>query len=430
MRLSALEAQQRLDGPVRGGLTIVQALPRVIGTGTHRYLLLLTNPGEERGGGGFIGAVGALTFSGGGLVGADFMPSDFSDALVTDIPAPAPIFEITGTALVLSDSDWSPNFPSSAELAREFYMRATGQSIDGVINVDPLALSYVLSVLGPIHVPPYPQTVSATNTLLNLNYIINEARPGDPGKAYLAPFGRAVVEATVTTPRSKWASLAAALERAALEKHIVLWFTNSQLESLVQSAGIGGVLRPGGPGSPLLVADSNLSGTKGDLFVQRRFDLSASVGADGHVVDRLALTYHNPSVSSPADEALLSNSGGLYEDYVRVYMPPGSYFDDLQESVNGSPAQSVSPEDLGVEDGLPWVAYRILLDVNQSDEITLVYEGNLATHVGGSLRYSVLWEKQINALPWDASVEIRLPDGRSVGWRGVLDRDVVVQAAT
>ena len=109
--------------------------------------------------------------------------SQFSDALVTDIPAPAPIEEITGTNLVLSDSNWSPNFPTSAALAAEFYTRATGQSVDGVINVDPVALSYVLQVVGSVQVPPYPQVVGATNTLLELNYIINKARPGDPGKA-------------------------------------------------------------------------------------------------------------------------------------------------------------------------------------------------------------------------------------------------------
>ena len=67
LRTSAQQAEQRLDGPVRAGLTILQVLPRIVGTGTHRYLLLLTNPGEERGGGGFIGAVGTVVFQDGQL---------------------------------------------------------------------------------------------------------------------------------------------------------------------------------------------------------------------------------------------------------------------------------------------------------------------------------------------------------------------------
>ncbi len=96
---------------MRAGLTILQALPRVVGTGTHRYLILLTNPGEERGGGGFIGAVGVVVFQDGQLLSSNFMPSEFSDALVTNIPAPAPIEEITGTNLVLSDFGLVPQLP-------------------------------------------------------------------------------------------------------------------------------------------------------------------------------------------------------------------------------------------------------------------------------------------------------------------------------
>lgn len=37
-------------------LAILDALPATIGHGTHRYLVLLENPGEERPSGGYIGA--------------------------------------------------------------------------------------------------------------------------------------------------------------------------------------------------------------------------------------------------------------------------------------------------------------------------------------------------------------------------------------
>ena len=86
LRADAEQARQSLDGPVRAGLTILQTLPSVVGTGTHRYLLLLTNPGEERGGGGYVGAVGTVVFQNGQLVSSNFMSSTFSDALVTNIP--------------------------------------------------------------------------------------------------------------------------------------------------------------------------------------------------------------------------------------------------------------------------------------------------------------------------------------------------------
>ena len=86
--------------------------------------------------------------------------------------------------------------------------------------------------------------------------------------------------------------------------------------------------------------------------------------AHGHVQDRLTLTYHDPLETAPANAALLVNSGGLYEDYIRVYLPPSANFDDLQVSEGGAPAMSVSPEDFGVEDNRQWVSYDLILDVN------------------------------------------------------------------
>ncbi|MHB8490574.1 MAG: DUF4012 domain-containing protein, partial [Candidatus Dormibacteria bacterium] len=368
----------------------------------------------------------------GQLVSSNFMPSGFSDALVTNIPAPAPIRQITGTNLVLADSNWSPNFPTSAALAAEFYTRATGQSVDGVINVDPIALSYVLEVVGSVQVPPYPQVVSASNTLLELNYIINSARPRDPGKLYLAPFGHAVVDAALRTPRGAWLVLAAALERGAAEQHIVLFFDDSQLEQLVVNAGFGGVLPQNPGGDALLIADSNLSGTKGDLFVTRRYDLSATVDAHGHVQDRLTLTYHDPAEPLPANAALLANTGGLYEDYIRVYLPPSANFDDLRVSQNGAPARSESPEDFGVEDNRPWVAYDLILKVNETATLTFLYDGPFA-HVAsnGTVSYQLAWERQINALTWPITVEVQLPGGHDSRLQSDLsiDREWTVGAA-
>ena len=83
LRTDAEKARQSLDGPVRAGLTILQTLPRIAGAGTHRYLLMLTNPGEERAGGGYVGAVGTVVFQDGQLASSNFMSSTFSDKLVT-----------------------------------------------------------------------------------------------------------------------------------------------------------------------------------------------------------------------------------------------------------------------------------------------------------------------------------------------------------
>src|SRR5207302_8091531 len=162
-----------LDRTIRPAVDVLRALPAAIGSGTHRYLLLLDNPGEERPGGGFIGAVGEVTVSDGAVAASTFRSSDFANGLVPVRRAPRALDEtlFRGKPLELSDSNWSPDFPTSAVDAATMYQQATGVAVDGVIGVDPVALSYVLAVTGPVSAPPYPQTVMAQNALLQLNQI-------------------------------------------------------------------------------------------------------------------------------------------------------------------------------------------------------------------------------------------------------------------
>jgi hypothetical protein len=199
------------------------------------------------------------------------------------------------------------------------------------------------------------------------------------------------------------------------------------LEQLVTNAGLGGVLPAHPSGDALLVADSNLSGTKGDLFVTRHYSLQANVDAQGDVQDRLTLTYKNPPETSPANAALLVNTGGLYEDYIRVYLPPAATFDDLLVSEAGASPQSVSPEDFGVEGNRQWVSYDLILDVGATTTVTFLYHGPFANVSGGTVSYQLAWERQINALTWPISVAVQLPGGHSSTFQSDLSIDRVWQ---
>ena len=118
------------------------------------------------------------------------------------------------------------------------------------------------------------------------------------------------------------------------------------------------------------------------------------------------------------------NTGGLYEDYIRVYLPPLANFDNLLVSENGLPAQSVSPEDFGVEDNRQWIAYRLILDVNATTTVTFLYDGPFARLLpNGSVSYQLAWERQINALTWPISVAVQLPGGVAYRFQSDLSID-------
>ncbi|MBJ7596304.1 MAG: DUF4012 domain-containing protein [Candidatus Dormibacteraeota bacterium] len=403
---------------------LLQALPAAIGRGQHTYLILLENPGEMRPGGGYIGAVGQVTFSGGALTSETFRDSTFSDPLVRNIQSPRPfdVYLQHGAPWNMADADWSPDFPTAVADVERFYVAATGVHPDGVIAVDPVALGGILAITGPIRVPSYPQVITSANALTELNYITNHARPGDPGKVFLPPFGQAVVDRLLHATVGQAPGIASSLQRSAKQKHVEVYFTDRHVEDLVRGAGFdGGVRTP--LGDALEVLDANLSGTKADLYVSRSLDLQVMVGDDGQAHDRLAISYRNPVPSTPAARALETTSGGDYRDYLQVLVPETAQFDTLMVSVNGGKAREVAPEAITYVFQRQDIAYWLIVPKGGSATVTMTYEGPFADISRSPTAYALNWERQNGALTWSISLSVAMPRSITRRWNTDLSVD-------
>ena len=423
-RQTVLRDGAQLANSAGPALAVLQALPAAIGPGTHRYLLLLENPGEERPSGGYIGAVGVVTFTDGRLASLEFNDSAMYTPPAAAIPIPRPLdaYLFHGAPWELEDANWSLDFPSAMRDVERFYTAYAGQTVDGDISVDPIAMEYVLHLIGPVRVPPYPQVITAQNALQELNYITNKARPEDPGKVFLAPFGQLVTQDVLQAPASQLPALVSALHRAATQKHVVAYFHQTGLETLVTNAGFGGEVSPTTSDS-VMVDDANLSGTKGDLFVQRRYALRVTVNPDGTAADQLTLTYKNPVVTDPADRALLPGSGGQYRDYLRVLIPETVQLRSITASVNGAPSRPVAADALSYQFEQQAIGVWFVVPQGSTEQITLAYDGPLADVSVSPERYQLSWLKQVSALDWPVSVSVRMPDGRASRWSAQLSTD-------
>ncbi|MGH7686706.1 MAG: DUF4012 domain-containing protein [Candidatus Dormibacteria bacterium] len=423
-RQTLLKDGNELTNGAGPALTILGALPAAIGPGSHRYLILLENPGEERPSGGYIGAVGVVEFADGRLTHIAFQDSATYQAPVPPLPIPDALdrYLFHGAPFSLEDANWSPDFPSAMADVEKFYTADTGQTVDGDISVDPIAIQYLLQLLGPVSVPPYPQLITSTNALTELNYISNRARPGDPGKAFLAPFGQLVTQDMLQAPVAQLPGLAGALQRAAQEKHVVAYFHQAGLEQLLTGAGLSGAVRPVTSDS-VMVDDANLSGTKGDLFVKRQYALDVRVDADGSATDTLTLTYTNPKVTDPADQALLPGSGGQYRDYLRVLLPETVALQNVTASANGGAPAAVAPDSVAYQFEQQMIGLWFAVPVGASEQITLTYRGPLADVSVNPQRYQLSWVKQVNALNWPVAIRVRMPSGKTERWSTPLTTD-------
>jgi hypothetical protein len=181
----------------------------------------------------------------------------------------------------------------------------------------------------------------------------------------------------------------------------------------------------------LEVADGNLSGTKGDLFVTRQLSFQASVGADGQVHDRLAITYQDPVQKNPANAHLMLGSGGAYRDYLQVVVPETAQLDAMTVSINGRSPIQVAPEALSFDFQREEIGYWLIVPYGGSATVTVSYEGPFADISQSPERYTLVWTKQTDALTWPIDVSVTMPGATPRHWTSDLavDRSFSLPAA-
>ncbi|MGH2755634.1 MAG: DUF4012 domain-containing protein, partial [Actinomycetota bacterium] len=144
-------------GTARKGAALFTSLPRLMGSQSpQRYMLALQALGESRGTGGLIGLYGELRVDDGAVsltrVGST---KDVLPATGAPVEAPDWFEENYGpqSSLVqFRQVNLTPNFPVAAEVLMSMYEQATGEVLDGVIGLDPIAFEAMLRGTGPLQV--------------------------------------------------------------------------------------------------------------------------------------------------------------------------------------------------------------------------------------------------------------------------------------
>jgi Protein of unknown function (DUF4012) len=154
---------------------LVQALPSLFGRDQPRhYLLLFDNPSIARGSGGPIDLFGVLTATSGSLKVGQIRPVDdlAAEAAPTSL-APGWFRKAYGPAGAFNSWEQvtrSPSFDSVAPIAESLYQSATGSTVDGVVEMDPVALGLMTRAVGSLRQPGYNVTVNASNAVQTLTH--------------------------------------------------------------------------------------------------------------------------------------------------------------------------------------------------------------------------------------------------------------------
>jgi hypothetical protein len=297
--------------------------PEMLGkNGQKSYLILFQNNMELRPTGGFIGSYAIITFSGGRL--SDINVQDVYSAdgqLKGHVEPPEPIKQHLGEAnWFLRDSNWDPDFPTSASRAEWFLGKEIGTSVDGVISIDLEVAKSMLKVTGPIFLTDFNQRVDSDNLYeVTQKEVEEEFFPGSTKKAsFLTALARQLIN-ELTTQKARDPRLATDILLQNLrERHIQLFLHQRQVQRAISSMGFdGSVMVPSCTGNChagwLGVVEANFGVNKANYFVDREMFLKVELG-DKVIKNQLVINYKNN-----ANPAL--GVSGRYKTYVRLLLP-------------------------------------------------------------------------------------------------------------
>ena len=218
--------------------------PSMLGAdGPRNYLVLFQNNAELRSAGGIPGAF-ALVHAEDGLLQLVRQAStaDFSakDGPALAVPAADTAVFGDGMSSYIQDVTMTPDFALSARLATAMWERTFGGTVDGVIAVDPVALSYLLGATGPVKLADgseLSENNAVTSLLVDVYHRYADQASQDAYFADAAASSFTAVTAGAADPRA----LVTALSRAGDENRISIWSDDDAVQSVLAGTTLAGL---------------------------------------------------------------------------------------------------------------------------------------------------------------------------------------------
>jgi len=270
--LTALTAAQKdLGGidpgsllvPLRGPVSTIQAkvddatsaadsadlaaklLPDMLGQkGTRRYLLMVQNNAEIRSTGGIPGSYAILKAENGklsmGFQGSYQDLKQFPEPVVPISKDEARVFPRTLVTNIL-DTTVTPDFPRTAQIAKAMVQRGLNTKVDGVISVDPVAMSYILAGTGPVKLQGgvVIDQNNAVDLLLSKTYLLLKDPEQQDSVFEIA--ARRIFD-VVKQGRGEPRLVIDGLVKAASENRLMVWSSHKSEQALLQPSPLSGQL--------------------------------------------------------------------------------------------------------------------------------------------------------------------------------------------
>lgn len=365
--ISAIDAEgllTPLEGPVRtvqqqittaqsaaaSGHLAAKLLPTMLGgEGKRRYVLLIQNNAEVRSMGGIVGSYAFIGANKGRIAMGD--QGTVRDLTGIEKPVVKPSEDekaVYPTSMFtdLRNVVFTPDFPRAAEITSAIFKQGIDEDIDGVISVDPIALSYLLKGTGPVTLEDGTVLTdeNATQILLNQVYIDNPTDPFKQDDIY-ASAAREIFD-VVKEGTGESRLVIGGLAQAAVENRLMLWSANDDEQRQLSGSRVSGELAGDAGSTPHVgVYLNDGASTKMEYYLDYFSTLFTEKCLKGGIQQLSTRTSLISDAPSNVADLFVAGAGGFVPRgvmliNVRIYSPHGGAVTKLE--VNGK-EQSISP---------------------------------------------------------------------------------------
>ena len=234
------------------------------------YLLLIMNNAEIRSLSGMPGSIAEITAK------AGKMRMEDQGGILDVRPLKKPPVRLTraekkvfqsSVATDIRDTAAVPHFPRAAELAAAVVGKRWKEKYDGVIAVDPVAMSYMLEGLGPVDIGDRERITSsnAVATLLNgvyVKYPTNAPKQDEVFETAAKRIFNAMIDG-----QGDSVSVVRALVRGVSERRVMVWSRDQVEQERIQSGFLSGSLETGSGRRQVGVFVNDGAGSKMEYYL-------------------------------------------------------------------------------------------------------------------------------------------------------------------
>jgi len=333
-------------------------LQDVLGKDLDRtYLFVFQNNNEIRATGGFMGSFSIVDVNQGEIKrmatpgGGTY---DMQGGLLVNTLPPTPL-KLINYKWEMQDSNWFPDFPTSAKKIKWFYEKSGGETVDGVIALNVGIMPKLLEITGDIEMPEYGTTLTAGNFVDTIQAHVEYGydKETNKPKQILADMAPRFIEKLFSS--SDPLMIAKVLKVSMDNKDIQMYFRKEEVQEKFSSFDWTGEVK-NTTRDFLSVINTNIGGGKTDSVIEQKVNLISDVDENGEIINTLTITRTHTGDENDIFEKTINSN------FLRAYVPQGSQlilaegFDSVPEKIIAmADADLVKDEYLASIEGQVWI---------------------------------------------------------------------------